>query len=113
MLTNLSGTSLVHYSVALAMLGMGWNFLFIGSTTLLGDAYAPAEKAKTQALNDFLVLTTVTIAVLSAGSLQHRLGWRAVKLGVLPLTLIPLAAIAWLMQSRLMPNAANCRCVTQ
>ena len=99
-LTNLSGTSLVHYSVALAMLGMGWNFLFIGSTTLLADAYVPAEKAKTQALNDFLVLTTVTIAVLSAGSLQHRLGWRAVNLGVLPLTLIPLVAIAWLMRVR-------------
>jgi MFS family permease len=99
-LTNLSGTTLAHYSVALAMLGIGWNFMFIGSTTLLTESYAPEEKARTQALNDFLVFTTVTIAVLSAGSLQHRLGWRAVNLGVLPLTLIPLAAIAWLMRAR-------------
>lgn len=99
-LINLAGTTLVHYSVALAMLGIGWNFMFIGSTTLLTESYAPEEKARTQALNDFLVFTTVTIAVLSAGSLQHRLGWRAVNLGVLPLTLIPLAAIAWLMRAR-------------
>jgi MFS family permease len=99
-LTNLSGTTLVHYSVALAMLGMGWNFLFIGSTTLLTEAYLPEEKAKAQALNDFVVYTTVTIAVLSSGSLQHWLGWRAVNLGVLPLTLIPLSAIMWLMRVR-------------
>jgi MFS family permease len=99
-LTNLAGTTLAHYSVALAMLGIGWNFMFIGSTTLLTESYAPEEKARTQALNDFLVFTTVTIAVLSAGSLQHRLGWRAVNVGVLPLTLIPLAAIAWLMRAR-------------
>jgi len=99
-MTNLSGTTLLHYSVALGMLGVGWNFLFIGSTTLLTEAYAPEEKARAQALNDFLVFTTVTIAVLSAGSLQHRLGWRAVNLGVLPLTLIPFIAITWLMRFR-------------
>ncbi len=97
---NLSGTTLTHYAVALALLGLGWNFMFIGSTTLLTDAYQPAEKGRTQALNDFLVFTTVTIAVLSAGSLQNRLGWRAVNLGVLPLTLIPLGAILWLMRAR-------------
>lgn len=101
-LTNLSGTTLVHYSIALALLGVGWNFLFIGSTTLLTEAYAPEEKAKTQALNDFVVFTTVTIAVLTSGSLQHWLGWRAVNLGVLPLTLIPLVAILWLMRARRM-----------
>jgi MFS family permease len=99
-LTNLAGTSLVHYSIALALLGVGWNFLFIGSTTLLTEAYAPEEKAKTQALNDFVVFTTVTIAVLTSGSLQHWLGWRAVNMGVLPLTLIPLVAILWLMRAR-------------
>ena len=97
---NLSGTTLAHYAVALALLGLGWNFMFIGSTTLLTDAYQPSEKGRTQALNDFLVFTTVTIAVLSAGSLQNRLGWRAVNLGVLPLTLIPLGAILWLMRVR-------------
>jgi MFS family permease len=99
-MTNLAGTALVNYSVALALLGVGWNFLFIGSTTLLTEAYRPEEKARAQALNDFVVFTTVTMAVLSAGSLQHRLGWRAVNLGVLPLTLIPLTAIVWLMRAR-------------
>lgn len=99
-LVNLSGITVAHYAIALALLGIGWNFMFIGSTTLLTDAYRPAEKGRTQALNDFVVFTTVTIAVLSAGSLQHRLGWRAVNFGVLPLTLIPLTAIVWLMRRR-------------
>jgi MFS family permease len=97
---NLSGTQLGHFWLALFLLGVGWNFLFIGATTLLTDAYTPAEKAKTQALNDFLVYGGVTLAVLSAGSLQHHLGWRAVNLGVIPLILVTLAAIAWLVRTR-------------
>jgi MFS family permease len=99
-LTNLSGTTVMHYWLALTMLGTGWNFMFIGATTLLTEVYTPVEKARTQALNDFLVFTTVTLAVLSAGTLQHQLGWRAVNLGVLPLIAIPLIAIWWLARSR-------------
>jgi MFS family permease len=96
-LVNLSGTSLAHYWLALTLLGVGWNFLFIGATTLLTDAYTPAEKAKTQALNDFLVFTTVTVAVLFAGHLQHHFGWRAVNYGVIPMIVLTLAAVAWLL----------------
>jgi MFS family permease len=99
-LVNLSGTSLVHYWMALLLLGLGWNFQYIGATTLLTEAYAPAERAKTQALNDFLVFTTVTVAVLLAGRLQHSFGWRAVNLGVLPALTIALVAIAWLAHVR-------------
>lgn len=99
-LVNLTGTSLEHFWLALTLLGVGWNFLFIGATTLLTETYAPAEKAKTQALNDFLVFSTVTLAVLSAGWLQHHFGWRAVNFGVLPLIFITLAAVAWLIRQR-------------
>ncbi len=102
-LVNLSGTSLDHYWLALLLLGIGWNFLFIGTTQLLTETYASAEKGKTQALNDFLVFTTVTLAVLSAGHLQHYFGWRAVNLGVVPLILVTFAALAWLIRQRRQP----------
>jgi MFS family permease len=97
---NLTGTSLSHFWLALFLLGMGWNFLFIGATTLLTETYAPEEKAKTQALNDFLVYSMVTIAVLSAGTLQHRLGWQAVNYGVIPLIAVVVLAVAWLLLRR-------------
>jgi MFS family permease len=102
-LVNLSGTSLEHYWLALLLLGIGWNFLFIGATQLLTETYASAEKGKTQALNDFLVFTTVTLAVLSAGHLQHYFGWRTVNLGVVPLILVTFAALAWLIRQRRQP----------
>ena len=97
---NLIGTSLSHFWLALFLLGVGWNFLFIGATTLLTETYASEELAKTQALNDFLVFSTVTIAVLSAGSLQHHLGWRAVNYSVMPLIVVTVIAVVWLLLRR-------------
>ncbi|MDH4134818.1 MAG: MFS transporter [Gammaproteobacteria bacterium] len=97
---NLNGTTLGHFWLSLFLLGLGWNFLFIGATTLLTEAYAPEEKARAQALNDFLVFSTVTLAALSAGSLQHQLGWRAVNLGVIPLIVVTAAAVLWLWTVR-------------
>ncbi len=99
-LVNLSGTSLAHYWLALTLLGVGWNFLFIGATTLLTETYVPAEKAKAQALNDFLVFGTVTLSVLSAGHLQHHFGWQAVNYGVIPLIAMTAIAIGWLLYMR-------------
>ena len=99
-IVNLTGTSLPHFWLGLVLLGVGWNFMFIGATTLLTEAYAPEEKGKTQALNDFLVFSTVTLSVLSAGSLQHRLGWEAVNYGVLPLIAVAVIAITWLLRAR-------------
>ena len=97
---NLAGASVMHYWAALFLLGIGWNFLFVGATTLLTETYVPEEKAKTQALNDFLVFTTVTLAVLSAGKLQHDFGWQIVNLGVVPLPAIVLVALVWLRRHR-------------
>ncbi len=104
---NLTGTSLSHFWLALFLLGMGWNFLFIGATTLLTETYTPKEKAKTQALNDFLVFSTVTIAVLSAGTLQHHLGWQAVNYGVIPLIAVTIFAVTWLLRRRAAAPAQN------
>jgi MFS family permease len=93
---NLAGTTLSHFWLALVALGVSWNFLFIGGTTLLTETYEQAERAKVQATNDFIVFTTVALASLSAGYLQHRLGWQAVNWGVVPLLLLILGSLGWL-----------------
>ncbi|MEK7735233.1 MAG: MFS transporter, partial [Pseudomonadota bacterium] len=95
-LINLTGTGIAHFWTALVLLGIGWNFLFVGGTTLLTETYTEPEKAKTQGLNDFLVFTTITVASLSAGATQHYFGWRLVNLGVIPLIVIVAVAIVWL-----------------
>ncbi len=94
---NLLGHSVSHYWFALTLLGISWNFLFIGGTTLLTETYHPEERSKTQAMNDFSIFTMVTIASLSAGSLQHHFGWQIVNIGVIPLLVIILISIIWLM----------------
>jgi MFS family permease len=96
---NLAGTTVSHFWWALVALGVSWNFLFIGGTTLLTETYTQAERARVQAANDFIIFTTVALASLSAGYLQHRFGWQAVNWGVVPLLLLILASIAWLRQA--------------
>jgi len=97
---NLLGTSITHFWVALVLLGVSWNFLFIGATTLLTETYTPNERAKVQAVNEFVVFTTVALASLSAGTLQHLYGWRIVNIGVLPLLTLILLSIIWLRYLR-------------
>lgn len=93
---NLTGTDVPHFWAALLVLGIGWNFLFVGGTTLLTETYRIEEKAKSQALNDFIVFATVATSSLSAGALHHLFGWQAVNMAVaLPLALV-LGAILWL-----------------
>lgn len=93
---NLTGTSVNHFWLALLLLGLSWNFLFIGATTLLTEVYTPAERFKTQALNDFLVFSMVSLASLFAGVLHHLLGWQVVNLAAIPMIAIVLLSIAWL-----------------
>lgn len=92
---NLTGTGMVRYWTALVLLGIGWNFLFIGATTLLTRAHTETEKSKTQGLNDFLVFTAVAAASLSAGGLQHTFGWVGVNVGAIPLIAIIAVCLAW------------------
>lgn len=95
-LINLLGTSVSHFWFALILLGISWNFLFIGATTLLTETYHPDEKFKAQALNDFLVFSVVSIASLSAGILHHNLGWQFVNYMALPTLSIILLSLVWL-----------------
>jgi len=99
-LINLLGTSVSHFWLALFLLGISWNFLFIGATTMLTETYQPEERFKTQAANDFIVFAVVAAASLSAGLLQHHFGWQAVNIGAIPALLIILASLIWLRYSR-------------
>ncbi len=98
--TNLSGTGVFQFWAALVMLGMGWNFLFVGSTTLLTEAYTPLEQAKVQAVNDLCVFGMVAVSSFSSGALHHLFGWQAVNLGVVAPLMVAAAATLWLRQRR-------------
>jgi MFS family permease len=80
----LSGVALGQFWLALLLLGIGWNFLFIGSTALLTEAYTPAERAKTQAANDFLIFGMVALSSFSSGVVLNGFGWSALNLLILP-----------------------------
>jgi len=91
-----SGTTFVHFWVALILLGVGWNFMFIGGTTLLTTAHTPQERNKAQGLNDFFVFSTAVTASLLSGQLLHYLGWHLMLLAALPFVAIATLAVLWL-----------------
>ena len=98
---SVSGTSLLSFTAALALLGVGWNFLFVGGTTLLTGTYLPGERAGAQATNDLVVYAVGLIAALSAGALLDAVGWRQLNLILLPWLLLALIAVSWLHRARL------------
>jgi predicted MFS family arabinose efflux permease len=93
---NFTGTTVAHFWGALILLGLGWNFLFVGATTLLTETYTPVEKAKAQALNDFLVFGTVTLTSFSSGAVQQALGWQSINMAVIPFLVLVVIANLWL-----------------
>lgn len=94
-LTGLSGIAFGHFAVALILLGLGWNFGFIGATTMLTATYGPAERGKVQGANDFMMSTVVAIASFSSGKILAIAGWNFVSMSVFPMALLALALIAW------------------
>lgn len=93
---NLSGDTYAHFLGGLVLLGLGWNFLFIGATTLLTETYTAREKAKAQGFNDLLVFTVVTFTATTSGYLHLELGWSNLNVGVVPFLVLVAGAIAWL-----------------
>ncbi len=92
----LSGITMVHFSVALTILGLGWNFLFIGGTTLLTESYSSEEKEKVQGCNDLIVFGTVAGTALFSGFMQHLYGWDAVSASLILPSLLVFGAVTWL-----------------
>ena len=96
----LRGNDLMHFLVALFVLGVGWNFLFIGGTTLLTEAYRPEEKNKVQGTNDFLIFLTMASSSFSSGALVTSRGWEILNYGALPFLVLVTLAIVWLVLHR-------------
>ena len=96
---NISGIELGHFLVAMFLVGVGWNFLFIGGTTLLTECYEPAEKAKTQGFNDLCIWASVTAGAVVSGTAIHELGWTIVNYVVSPFILVTLISLLWLKLS--------------
>lgn len=96
----LSGEAFLHFLSGLILLGIGWNFLFIGGTTLLTKCYRPSERARTQAMHDFLVFGVISVASFSAGSLLHRFGWQTVNLAAVPFLALVLVLLLGLALHR-------------
>jgi MFS family permease len=92
----LSGLTFWHFYIGLILLGLGWNFLYIGGTTLLTETYRPSEKAKMQAANDFIVFGTVAATAAGAGAMQHAFGWAAINWAALPFIVFAFCAVAWM-----------------
>lgn len=96
----LAGTGLLNFWLALFLLGVGWNFMYVGGSALLTECHTPAERAKTQAANDFMIFVTMTISSTSSGLLLQQSGWRAVNYGSIPFLILAAAATLWLMWRR-------------
>jgi MFS family permease len=105
-LVALDGNSVAHFLAALVLVGIGWNFMYTGGTSLLTETYAPSEKARTQGLNDFVVFATMGVSSLASGALVTTGGWETMNLLALPfLGVIALGAL-WLMWARRQAPAA-------
>lgn len=92
----LSGFHFFSFATSLILLGVGWNFLFIGSTSLLTGTYTLEEKAKAQAINDMTVFVVGLICSFSAGAVLDIFGWKAMNLALLPWLAITAISIVWL-----------------
>ena len=91
-----SGFDFLNYWVALVLLGIGWNFLFISGTTLLPSSYKESERYKVQAVNDFLIFSARAAVALSAGWFVFKWGWVDMLYGTIPFILIIFGAVvAW------------------
>lgn len=99
----LSGVQLEHFFAALILLGIGWNFGFIGATAMLTAAQRPEERGRLQGLNDLIVFGGVTLASLSSGGLMNcsggtpQAGWQAVNLAMAPFLVLAGGALIWLV----------------
>ncbi len=91
----LSGITVAHFWWALMILGVGWNFLYIGGTTLLTETYRPEERAKAQGAMDQAIFIMMVISSLSAGMTVTAAGWQRVNLFALPMIALVIALLAW------------------
>jgi len=96
----LSGVDVMHFWIALVLVGVGWNFMYLGGTTLLTETHTPAEKAKVQGTNDMAIFITMAISSASSGWLFNARGWEIMNYGAVPFLLLTGLAIVFLKGSK-------------
>jgi MFS family permease len=99
----LSGVDVMHFWLALVLLGIGWNFMFVGATALLTESHTPAERAKVQGVNDSAIFITMIVTSLASGALFTIQGWQAMNLWAVPILLLAGVAVLWLAWMRRPP----------
>jgi MFS family permease len=101
-IVNLAGIGFINFALANVLVGLGWNFCYVGGTTLLTTTYRPEERAKVQGFHDFCVYATTATAAAVSGTLQAGAGWQAVNLVAFPMLAVVLIAVTglWLSQTR-------------
>ncbi|MGL5114103.1 MAG: MFS transporter [Beijerinckiaceae bacterium] len=104
-MVGVSGITVAHFWIALILLGLGWNFAFIGATAMVTDCHAPAERAKVQGATDFVVFSVTTLGSLVAGVVLAKVGWEAINWALPPIAVVCIAA-ALLVGRRRMPARA-------
>jgi MFS family permease len=100
----LSGVDVMHFWLALVLLGIGWNFMFVGATALLTESHAPAERAKVQGMNDSAIFITMIVTSLASGALFTIQGWQAMNMWAVPILLLAGAGVLWLAWMRRHPT---------
>lgn len=91
----LSGFHLAHFWLSLIVLGIGWNFGFIGATAMVADAHSPAERNKAQGANDFMVFGVVAAASFFSGNLLYASGWETINWLIFPAVAFVLVPLVW------------------
>ena len=103
-----TGVNVVHFWLALVLLGVGWNFMFVGATTLLTESHTPAERAKVQGVNDAAIFFTMVVSSLSSGALFTLQGWQTMNAAAIPFLALAGVGIIWLaIQRRAPPRPAS------
>ncbi len=103
----LLGTSVAHFVIALAFVGIGWNFMYTGGTALLTETYRPSEKSRTQGMNDFIVFATMGLSSFASGALVTATGWETMNRLALPILVTIAGAALWLRWFRKSAAAAT------
>ncbi len=96
----LTGNDLPHFLAALVLIGVGWNFMYTGGTALLTESYSPAEKARTQGANDFIVFSVMGISSFSSGALVSAAGWEIMNWGAFPFLALVAVVVVWYARHR-------------
>jgi MFS family permease len=94
---NLNGLTVGHFWVGLAMLGLGWNFAFIGASAIVTDCHRPSERNRVQGLNDTLIFSTTAVGSYLSGHLLAVFGWDSINYVMIPIALICAIAAAGLL----------------